>query len=428
METNNAATGFSGNIILVWKSIGKRLTDPSLKWPITIFLVGVLIRIILMPFAVHIDMLSATWREHFLAFASINQAAGVIEYLTSLYVCLAKPLLHSLPDILDPLRRDPGEGSVSYAIFVQSADAMRSLFILKLPYLIADIFFAVFVWKAFGAMKNRSLALILWAFNPFLIYAVYLWGRYDIFPILFSFMAFYFAKKELKYFSLISILIAVYLRISFVIFLPFFLIYYWEEIRRWWKYILAIIILAVVFSKGMIFAYVGGSFLDYALKGQFGNGFNDVGLLVIVFPLVLFFFYKNCLNNRSFQKLVYFSLIGIIAFYALSYFHPHYIAWITAPLLFAIVLSRRILWPTIILAAVYFILVDVYFGPARTIGLFSPLNPGFFGTVSGLTDRFFLRSWNPDTLITLFHSLFVAILAAIAFILYKGKDLPNENK
>ena len=73
------------------------------------------------------------------------------------------------------------------------------LLTLKIPFLIFDLLTAYSLAKLFTNPKQKTMALILWLFNPISIYASYMMGQFDVIPVFFTVLSIYFvAKKRLS--------------------------------------------------------------------------------------------------------------------------------------------------------------------------------------------------------------------------------------
>jgi len=85
-----------------------------------------------------------------------------------------------------------------------SPDMAGLVFLLKLPYLIAD-FMILFLLLKLVSPQKRYLAAAVWLFNPVTLYATYLIGQFDIYLALFVTLSIYFASQNRPIFSALSL-------------------------------------------------------------------------------------------------------------------------------------------------------------------------------------------------------------------------------
>lgn len=413
------------------QKINQILTNREYKTLVIYILLGVLVRLLLMPSAVHDDMLSATWREYSYIYNGQFNVSDLMEATMSFYMKLIKPLLTDLPSLLNRADANLATSTVSYVDFVSNRHALRDLFLLKIPYLLFDFATLVVILKTLKERSSRFIGVVFWAFNPLNLFASYMWGRFEVMPMFFTFLAFFFAYKKNTWPALFALSLAISTRTSYILFLPFFVIYFAKN----WKDAILFTIASLIppFITSHVIGYLGGGsvsdtlqsgFLDFTIRGQVGNEFTATALNVILYPLVLYLFYLG--KKKSFKRLVSFSTIGIAAYFAFSYFHPQYLTWLTPCLLLATTMNKRIIWPVVGLNLSYLAVIDLYFGYSRTTGLFSPLDPNLFATLGGLSNQSFLVGWQGETLLVIAHSLFVLMIGIISLILYKDAQVEVE--
>lgn len=411
-----------------WRNI---FQEPLKKYLI-IVCAGLLVRLILMPLSVNLDTLLASWWEALWVFKGHFIIEDFNEVILTAWMRILKPLFVSLSSIIDIPNTLGILGLPEHASFSSSTHAMRFIFLLKAPYLLIDLLLLVFIFKFFDNQRQKFIALIIWAFNPFLLYSVYVYGRYEIFAILFAFIALYFAKKQKAYLSIIFFGIAISLRFPLVIILPFFVIYFAKNYRDYIKYILIGIIPYLLvfqsfkyfFHHDLVASRVELGFIDYFVKGSIGSGPTAISLFLLLYPLTIYYFYKEK-SQMTFKKMVNYSTIGFLVFYSTSYFHQHYIAWITPFLIIAGAYNKKIILPLTMAAIAFFIYVDVQSNTIASSLMFLPADGEFFSQWRGLRSQGLLYDIRNSTIITIIHSIFVLFLLWTTMILVKGN---NENK
>ncbi len=127
---------------------------------------GVVVRLIIMPFTIHHDLLSTARRASIL----VHGGEFLLPYWAELnYTVMLYPLhevLNGLPITLT--HHQNASFSVipktdSYIDFVNSKETYSTLFYLKLPFLLVDLLLLYVVVKHVGITKRN---LVLWSFNP----------------------------------------------------------------------------------------------------------------------------------------------------------------------------------------------------------------------------------------------------------------------
>ncbi len=113
------------------------------------------------------------------------------------------------------------------------------IWLLKLPFILADLGIAFFVYKFLTERKNKHalLAAIMFLFNPIVIYNSTIWGQTDSLINLLILAGFYFVYKKHYFLGIFLTLISFTFKLSLIIYLPLFLILLWKR-RNDWKKIL----------------------------------------------------------------------------------------------------------------------------------------------------------------------------------------------
>ncbi|MGH8904094.1 MAG: hypothetical protein ACRDYA_21040, partial [Egibacteraceae bacterium] len=170
------------------------LADPAQRRPLIGWLgVGLAVRFALMPFTVSSDLLAVFWRSHLVAYD--GRLFGV--YLVNMgahYVHAASlRLLGWLLPPPDVLWTDPWWWADSSALapqiqrtFATQPWTYETLFALKIPYLLADLGAGLILLTLLGrtvAPGSVRRAWAFWMLSPIGLYASYVFGRYEMFPV-----------------------------------------------------------------------------------------------------------------------------------------------------------------------------------------------------------------------------------------------------
>jgi len=252
-----------------------------------------------------------------------------------------------------------------------TAGFMPLMYLLKLPYLLADILCLYLLWHYLPEAKRRRL-IWLWWFNPVVIYTCYLMGQFDIFVALFILLALIYSGKK-------SWLSAVFLGIGagFKPF-PLFLLPFLpgNKLRN--------LVLGIGAYVLLIAPYLSSpAFKQYALLASQSDKMLFAKIMisgsqylpVFLIGLILLFWW-NYYHPQKFPLWVWLCT-PLLLFYSVTHFHPQWFVWVM-PLLVAGVAARiSLVWPYAVLLISYFVIV-LLFEPSLNFGLFGSafwLNP-----------------------------------------------------
>ena len=399
----------------------------SNKWrvPLIILGSGFLIRFLLMPVSGHLDLLLSSWREYLWAFKGVIKFNDLIEASLALYIKIFRSQLSLLPSLIDIPNSEGTLGLKEQATFLSSFRAWRYLFFFKLPFLMFDLASVYFIWKLFKDRAQKIMALAFWAFNPFLIFAVYVWGRYEIVPIVLTIVSLYFLKNQKNWLAILFLGLAIAGRMPFILLLPFYVIYLSKIKLDYLKYFIVGLLPLIVITK--IIEIAGGTnifsdavqsgFADYLVRGGIGQQFGAIVPFLILYPLALYLYYRHP-KVHDFKVMTGFSAIGLLIFFGTSYFHPQYLAWLSPVILITFVYNRKIAWAYLGMSAIYFVLMDIFYNRIASSLLFQPLGL-FWDNFGGLRSQRIFYDFNAETLISIFHTLFVLTIGILIWQIYQ---------
>lgn len=297
-------------------------------------LVGLLARVIFMPIAFHGDLLSTYHRSYLLAFD------GQLQYLNPHETIQAAFLLiftHITP--LQEYLTWTGSPTVLPSFWLgtlESINIFRTIFLLKVPYLLFDLLICIVILHIFSADTEGGLrAFMLWFLNPIVIFAVYIFGRFEVIPIFFILLAILLFKKNHMVFASLSLGIAIIDRYYILLLLPFLLLFCcrtWMDRAR----VAAISAIPLVVYNAITklsadtltsLNMTSSQFVDYFLYMRLETGMNYVYIFIIAYTCILLYAYymKKCENPVV--DFISYSLVILLLFYATSCFHPQYFAW-----------------------------------------------------------------------------------------------------
>ncbi len=182
-----------------------------------VFLFGLLLRLIVMPFTGHWDIRGINFAIYNLPYKGITNiyevaAHAPVDYFVNvnfgrdyfIYPPLTYATLGATMMILKPFYGSEfrtwieGYGNDLSAV-ITHPHVWRYLFLMKLPYLFFDTFLLYTLMKFFQKKKLQELALKYWWLNPIVIFLPYIWGQFDIIPTAVMLLGVLFGTKNKPY-------------------------------------------------------------------------------------------------------------------------------------------------------------------------------------------------------------------------------------
>lgn len=288
------------------------------------------------------------------------------------------------------------------------------LFLLKLPYLVAD-FLCLLVLRKIVAEKHQFITSVLWIFNPITIYASYMISQFDIFIALFLLLGVWFSSRGKPWATAITFGLAA----GFKPFPLFFLLFIPAKnlFHRIWH-----LLLGVFVYLGIIAPYLNSpGFKQYALLANQTDKLLYARIMVsgsqylpLFFVGLFLLFWWNYYRSRDLPFWGWMAAVTLL-FYSVSLYHPQWFVWGVSFLLLGLVYrpATRILG--LVMFACYLITV-LLFEPSLNFGLFN-LD---FSLSSWLDGKF-----PPDQFASLIKAVFAA--SAVTFISQlKSDDNPTS--
>ena len=176
------------------QSLIQQILRPNAWDAFNLLLLGFLIRIIIGTFTINWDFLRVTQLTARLASEPLLEIYKdplslypVLTYYTRYaFLAAAKPFLTS------GFWSQIGEGDLA---FISSDQIFRTLFILKLPFIILELATAYLFSRLF-ARKKQNQVLFLWMINGIALYTIAAFTNVDVFPIFFIVLSVYFLRKN----------------------------------------------------------------------------------------------------------------------------------------------------------------------------------------------------------------------------------------
>jgi hypothetical protein len=407
-----------------------------------LFVLGLLLRVVLMPIAFHPDLFWITYHAQNLALHGevtkdlSTQPIPHLLYAATIWVF--GPML-SPPEVIWPdewklMGQEEYQGAFELRTQIASAPRIHlTLFILKLPHLAFDLASA-FLLLALLRKRTRGtvIAFAFWMFNPIGLYISYLYGRYDVVAAFFVLLSLYFFKRVRPFSSLAALTLALLSRVIDAVLAPFFLIGALGKLKRqkrllWGFLILGGVALLTLFS-GALPRVV--SLLDRA-HGQFLLAaklpiilHDELVLFVIAYGLLLFSSLEKDLS--SYEVLRKYSSMVFLVLFSLAFFNPQYFFALLPLLTLEIAEQPRLLWFHLVQIAGYAIYL-LNWGSQTTWWLFLPLNKAFFSRLT--PPEMIIQSYtNYKAVIAIFRSLLTAASLWMAYLIYRSLPTARDTE
>jgi hypothetical protein len=356
------------------------------------FLIGVTIRIALMPFATHGDLILQAWLARPIAFFgkwdpysfNANYSSALIPGYPPAFLFFQAVFVRSatllLPDAVAFLNgMDPTQ---PWAGFVYSyAHIHEFLFILKLPYLAFDICTAFLLSLTVDGMRSRY-AFRFWMLNPVAIFASFVFAQFDIIPTFFVALCIYFCSKRKLTSAALCLSAGAAFKLFPLMLLPLLVFGLGRTLAERTRIVLAgvlpfgIVLLPFVSSKGFVQHVLFSEMAGRTAAAGINVGQWDVfWIFVAVYTVIIL----HCMRSQSTSPTTIWKwfFAVLLCFYSFALFHPQWFIWIVPLAGLAYAYNRRTLDYYIILCICFFV-YTFYWGAALAGQLFASICPSFF--------------------------------------------------
>ena len=393
-----------------------------LKW----ILIGLFLRLILMPFTVHPDIRAfdlgaylISQKGEFLTFydylSRLNPENPLLKnYKPDFFIY--PPLAYLLPAVFMTLLAPFYDFTLNNIFLLdmektyQAIGLFKNLFLLKLPYLLFDFLLAFLLYQIFTRKEGKT-AFKLWMINPLTLYATFAIGQIDIFPTLMVVAALFFAFKDKKIYSALMLGIGGAFKLFPLLFLPIFALVlenkFWKRLKflvtGLMPYLLVVapyFLFSPMYRHAALLASQSEKMLFMKLPL---SGAEYISVFALGYFILLFLASRLTGNKQALWKL---GLALMLLFFSITHYHPQWFLWITPFLIWLIVnYGKKYLGHITLLVGCYMTIV-LFFETSLHLGLFAPIFPSLSkagslaSLLSGVTDIFTIKS--------LIRSLFVA--------------------
>ncbi len=364
-------------------------------------LLAILLRLILMPFFLHMDLLSEFKRVNY-AVENLSFYPGFNRIITFWIECafysitqlfvVNEELLLFLPDPLHSTST-----TTQHFIFAGDPHIFRHLFVFKIPYLVFDLLSAWLIWQYFKGSTWRNVALLLWLFNPVTIYASYVFGRFEIISIFFLITTALSLKQHRVLLAALCFGLALNCREVNIIFVPAFLLALYHFLAHSQiskkRILLAFAIVVSLWQLPQIIESLTGAEplfsgptkavdIDRGITALTAGKFAGVYPFFLLFGIAAFVLLSR-VSNETYSAHEAFVAAGastVAAFFVTGFHSAHYFAWIMPFLVLLLYQREGLLLPIIALIACWFSFwmmnpEGAYFTPL----LATPIHESLFG-------------------------------------------------
>ena len=337
-----------------------------------LILAAIILRIVLMPFFGHIDVLSEARRIYFWDQAGIyfddisRNTTSLFQLLffkiTSLFLDNKEMLLGH--DDMANSTAHPAE----YFQFVSHTEVFRTLFALKLPFLVADLITAWAMFLYCDRAPGARRAVIFWLFNPITLYAFYIYGRFESIPIMFCMLALLALKRRNLLLAAVMIGLSINAREMFIFLGPIFVALICSPSCRTYsvlRRVTAVLIIGFATAIAVQLISIGSGELDafgrevatIASEGRVDYLFKFIVGSFLMFPMIYFvslLYAWNTGGSLHEKTLVLFSVV-LILFFCFSSHTAYYVSWMMIfPCIF-LSYHKRYFKPMLLLCFTWFV-------------------------------------------------------------------------
>lgn len=402
----------------------KKLSKFWANWYFRLFLIALVLRLAIMPFAAHPDVWSLSFARYLF----------VEEKITDVYDFLFKlPAGHPLKNYGENFFTYPPLAYFTFGFFgwllrpfyqPEASLALMShypniygevnavfkyLFLAKLPYLLFDFGIAFLLKSFFVSEKEKHLAFALWLFNPLGLYAAYLVGQFELLPTFFMVLSLFFAGKKRLGWAALALGFGAAYKMYPLFFLP---ILVFANGEKWFKkaglfflgllpYLLSILpfVSSPVFRATVLFSKQSEKFLHMSLPV---SGAEGIYVFVFLWGII---FWLAC--YQSFRRPLWFWYLAVLlAFFSLTHYHPQWFVWLTPLLIIQLVATRGRFWFLVSTLFLSWLAITLLFEPSLSFGFFIPLNPSLANLVP--LEKTMARFYDPFQFKSVVRSLFAA--------------------
>jgi len=387
------------------------------KWWFKWLILGIVIRVALMPITFHPDLLVHSYAGYIFAYlgqlniydflAKLPATHPLIQHYNFLDLFIYPPITYYTFGIFRFLVKPFADPNYipwvwsNLSSFYSNKELYLHLFLFKLPYLFFDVWLAFILSGLFKNEGSKKSVFKLWMLNPVTIYATFMMGQFDLLPAFFTMLAVYFLAKGRNAWAMISLGIGA----SYKMYPLFFVIpaafiagkSFWEKIKLialgFAPYVLFTLpfISSPAFREMVLFNAKDQKMLYLIFKVTGAEGIYPfiIGLIVI--------FFVSYFDNKK-RNISYYFLAILLLFYSVTSYHPQWFLWVAPLLVYELVKNNFKHWTLTATLFVCWLILTLLFEASLSYGLFNPIFPQLVNApslsdfVAKYTDVFLFKS------------------------------------
>lgn len=399
-----------------------------IKW----VLIGLVLRLLLMPFTVHPDITALDLGAflisqkgellNFYDYLSRLDPAHLLVKIYGMGLFNYPPLAYLIPAVFMVILA-PFYNFAFNNVFLldmektyQTVELFKTLFLLKFPYLFFDFLLAYLLYRIFGSKKGKT-AFKLWMINPLTLYATFAMGQFDIMPTLLIVASIFFGSRGKKFLSVAMLGIGGAFKLFPLLFLPLFVLLL--DKRFWQRLLLLVTGVApylVIITPYFLFSpmYRQSAFLTSQAEKMLYmklplSGAEYLSVFALGYFGLLFFTTRLAGQKEILWKV---GLVLMLLFFSITHYHPQWFLWITPFLVWDWLTfgKKHLVYIGILLFC--YIAILLFFEPTLHIGLFAPIAPDLLklGSLTEVVGRFYDAFLIKSLLRTLFATAAVFLV------------------
>ncbi len=404
-------------------NIMARLQDPCTRRLALLWVVAILIRVVVMPFTMHFDAYQIYSRAAEAAYHGEWfgwTAQFLVQGLHNVWLFLIRPLLPDSAGIWSDTASIAGVGASpeDYSRFLAYDHLYRLIFLMKLPYVVADLACAYMIGLLVEPAR-RFAATAFWLLNPLVIYATAIYGRHDVLAILMVLAGLVAVRQATDVRRLTALALfglATLTRFFPVVLVPFFLLAY-KRNRRQLAFAVGFLLAMVALVEVAGIAVAGRSptlsildthlhFQNWLDAGVYLRFDDSIFFFPVIYTLGALWLSERGMVPDEFPRV---SAAVFLVLFALTFFHPHYSIWLVPFLALTIPDSRRML----VYHAIQIICLLVYFAQWGSWTTWDLLQPLLGDRTASLPDPYEAIAGQIEP--RLFFGAFRSVLTAVSF-------------
>ncbi len=344
-----------------------------------VLLLGLLIRLIVMPFTGHYDIRGINYAVYNLPYKGIMNVYQVaccskeIDYLVNInfgrdyfiYPPLNYFTLGTFMTILKPFYGPEfatwinGYGNDIRSV-ITHPHVFRYLFLMKLPYLFFDICMVLLLQQFFVKKSNKERVLAYWWLNPIVIFLPYMWGQFDIIPAFFVMWGILQAARKHPLQAALLMGIGASYKNYPLILMPILAVVLGKNIKEIGKIILigfAPFVLTTMpfwgnqfFRQTVLFSWQSQKMLDFAWAM---SADNSIYPFMVGYTIILLF---SLYQLRGQVAKVHIPIVAtLLWYYATTNFHQQWFMWVLPFLVLYTVRNRALSYIALFVVGLFFL-------------------------------------------------------------------------